>query len=565
LIETLRISGLAIVDEAELEFGPGLNVLTGETGAGKSIVLGALALLSGARADSGALRDGGEGAMAEAIFDTRNLSDLEQELLDRGLESVDHQLVVRRTIAKNGRSRAQLAGQLVPVGALGELLAGRLEISSQHDSQSLRRPDLHGVLLDRIGGLEKQRATVVGGYQAVRELDDGLARLRAEAAERVRRLDFLSFQVREIDEAELDPQAIEALRAERARLAHAVRLGEEGASVLSLVAGDLEGGEGNAADRLGEALRILDGLQGLDPSLGQLVVALTGAHAEVREAGLELERYVSGLEVDPARLAQIDERLHQVEQLQRKYGPSVEEVMAFRERAAGELQSIEGDGEREARLLGERAPLLEKLKRDAEKLTRGRKRAAKKLAETVQKSLRDLDLPNAEFSVALEALTPPEGLPCRAGGREAPEFFFNANTGETPRPLRKVASGGELSRVFLAIKNATREADGGMVLVFDEVDAGIGGRTADRVGRALAELAAHHQVLCITHLPQVAAFADTHFKVEKSVRNGRTLARIARVEGADRVEEVARMAGGNKVGEATRKHARELLGSRVSS
>jgi len=305
LIETLRMSGLAIIDEAELEFGPGLNVLTGETGAGKSIVLGALALLSGRRAERLSLREGGSGAAAEAVFDTRALPDLERALSERGIEVDDHQLIVRRTIAAGGRSRARIGGQLVPVGALAELMDGRLEISSQHDSQSLRRPDFHGAVVDRIGGLEAQRAAVAEGCRALRALDQELAALRAEASERARQRDFLGFQVDEIDAAALDAEDIEALRVERVRLAHAGRLGEEACAALSLVAGDLEGGEGNAADRIGEALRILEGMQNLDPSLAGLVAVLASAHADVRESGLELERYVSGIEVDPARLGQI--------------------------------------------------------------------------------------------------------------------------------------------------------------------------------------------------------------------------------------------------------------------
>ena len=566
MIETLRIEGLAIVEKAELEFGPGLNVLTGETGAGKSIVRGALGLLSGARATADTLRDGHDTAVVEAVFRTERQSEFEAELAERGIDTEDHELVVRRTISRAGRSRAQIAGQLAPVATLGELLGGRLEISSQHDSQRLRRPEVHGELLDRIGGLGKTRDAVAEGVRAIRELDAEVERLRAESAARARQQDFLSFQVQEIDEASLDVAEEEALRADRARLAHAGRLGEEGTCAVVLLSGDSQrADDACAADQLAEAARIALGLATVDPQLGDLAERLAGAQAEVRDAALELERYVAGIEADPSRLARAEERLHQIEQLQRKYGATLADVLEFRDAAARELASIEGADEREAEILAEREPLVAKLEKAAKKLSRGRAKAAKRLSESVQDGLRQLAMPRAEFSVALDRLPAPEGLPCGPGGREAPEFFFTANPGEAPRPLRKVASGGELSRAFLAVKNAAREADGGMVLVFDEVDAGIGGQAADRVGRTLAELAAHHQVLCITHLPQVAAFADTHFKVEKIASEGRTRTRISQVEGPDRVEEIARMAGGREVGEATRRHARELLGSRGES
>jgi DNA repair protein RecN (Recombination protein N) len=560
LIEALRIQNVAIVEEAELEFGPGLNALTGETGAGKSIVLGALALLAGARADPGSVREGSEGAAVEALFRTGALPELEAELVERGFEVPDHELVVRRTLTPAGRSRARLAGQLVPVAQLAELFAGRIEVSSQHDSQSLRRAEVHGLLLDRVGELLTERRAVAEGYAALRALEEELAQLRGEAAERARRQDFLAFQVREIEAARLDPREGEALRAERSRLAHAARLRGEGAAALALLAGDpMLAEQVGAADLIGDAARRLAALARLDPALAGLAERTQAAGAELSDAARELERYLDACEADPARLGQLEERLHQIEALQRKYGADVEEVLRFRDAAAAELARIGGADLREAAILRERERRRAKLEKDAAALSTGRARAARALARRVEAALRELAMPQARFAVALEPADSPEGFPCGPLGREAPEFLFSANAGESPRALRKVASGGELSRVLLALKNAARGAEGGMVLVFDEVDAGVSGRAAERVGRALAELAAHHQVLCITHLPQVAAWAGTHFRVEKRERGGRTRAQLARVEGEERVEEIARMAGGESVGEATRRHARELL------
>jgi DNA repair protein RecN (Recombination protein N) len=563
LIETLRIENVAILERTELEFGPGLNVLTGETGAGKSIVLGALALLAGGRASSDAIRDGAEAATVEAVFGTEALPDLEAALAERGLAADGHDLIVQRTLARTGRSRARVSGQLVPVALLSELLGGRVEISSQHESQALLRPEVQGWLLDRMGELLELRGAVAEGHAELRALDRELDRLRAQARERAQRQDFLSFQVREIDEAKLDPGAVAELEGRHARLAHAERLREEGGQALRALGGDPLGGEAdNAADRLGEAARRIEGLGRLDPALAGWGERLVALQSEVREAALDLERYLDGIEADPAYLADLDQQIQRVEELRRKYGASVEEILRFRDEAAAELASIEGADEREAAIGREREERAGRLLDAARILSAGRRKAGRRLARAVQGSLRDLGMPEARFEVALEALEPPDGAPCGPTGLELPEFRLSANAGEALRPFRKVASGGELSRAFLAVQGALRGSAGGMVLVFDEVDAGVGGRAADRVGRALAELAEHHQVLCITHLPQIAAFAHRHFRVEKATRRGRTLARIGPVEGAERVKELARMAGGEAVGEATLRHARELLAAR---
>jgi len=563
LIETLRIENLAIVESEEIEFGAGLNVLTGETGAGKSIVLGALSLLAGSRASPQLIREGCEEAVVEAVFRTDHLPDLESSLEAIGLAAEDHELVVRRSVQRGGRSRARVAGQLVPAAVLAELFSGRVEISSQHDSQSLLRTEFHGRLLDTAAKLLPTRSAVAEGYAKLRALDDELAELRAAEMERERRRDFLSFQVGEIDGAKLDADELEALRAERSRLAHAERLREEASAALTLLAGDLGGTEvSDTAELVSEAIRRLEGIEALDPQLGPLLVGLRATREELRDIATELERYREGIESDPGRLGLLDERLAQIEALQRKYGGSIEEILRFRSEAAAELAHLEGASDR-AQAIGElRGRQAEQLKADAERLSRGRRRASGRLAAAIQSALRELAMPQARFEVALETAASVAGAPCGPGGFETPEFRFSASAGGGLLPLRQVASGGELSRAFLAIKSAVREAEAGMVLVFDEVDAGIGGGTADRVGRCLAELGGRHQVLCITHLPQIAAYASAHFRVEKRELDGRPSARLLRVEGAERVEEIARMAGGEEVGESTRRHARELIQSR---
>jgi DNA repair protein RecN (Recombination protein N) len=564
LIETLRIRGLAVVDSAELEFGPGLNVLTGETGAGKSIVLGALALLAGGRVATRDARQGAEQTVVEAVFRTGDVPELEAELVERGLAVDDHELVVRRSFAPGGRSRAQLSGQLVPASTLAELFAGRLEISSQHDSQALLRPGAHGLLLDRSGGLLDGRRAVADGHARIREIDAELAAVRERAQERAQREDFLTFQVREIDEAALDAVEVQDLRALRSRLAHAERLRRDGADALARLQGDPAHGDvAGASDLLADAERSLGELARLDPELAPLAERIGAAGAELRDAAADLERHLDSIDADPGRLADIDERLHRVEQLQRKYGETVEAVLAHRERAAAELAAIEGADERAAELQAERDKRVAQLDRDACRLSEGRAKAAEALAGEVERGLRELAMPAARFAVALRPLPEESELPAGPTGRELPEFIFAADAAGELRPLRQVASGGELSRAFLAIKQALRSETAGMVLVFDEVDAGIGGEAADRVGQRLAELADRHQVLCITHLPQIAAFGDAHFLVEKSTGSGAPSTRILRVEGTDRIEEIARMAGGDRAGRASRQYARELLRERA--
>lgn len=569
MIESLRIENLAIVEEAALEFGPGLNVLTGETGAGKSIVLGALSLLVGARAEPGALREGVAQGGVEALFRTESLPDLEAELAGRDLAAAEpneedaHSLVVRRTLSSTGRSRARVGGQLVPVSTLAELFTGRVEVSSQHSSQSLLRPETHGWLLDESAGLQARRAAVAEAFESLRALDEELSRLRGEAAERERQRDFVAHQLAEIDAVGLERGELAGIESEHARLAHADALRREGTAALLALRGDEAGEASSAADALVAAVRAGEEMARMDPAQGDWVARLRVVSDEIFDAARELERYVDRIEADPEALTRLDERIGAIEKLRRKYGRDEDEIFATRDTLAASLDETLGADARIESLAAGRDEHLAALASAASTLTRARRRAAKKLSAAVESGLRELAMPEAHFAVALDAPTQtsgwPEGAVAGPGGAEVPEFRFTANPGESPRSLRRVASGGELSRVFLAIKNALRRAGPGMVLVFDEVDAGVGGRVAERVGRALAELSASHQVLCITHLPQIAAFADRHFRVEKSARRGRTRTRITLLDEQARVEEIARMAAGEDVTEATRRHARALI------
>ena len=562
MIESLRIRNLALVESAEVDFGSGFNVVTGETGAGKSLMLGALALLAGERASSESIGSSGRDAHVEALFRTERLPALEAELVARGLGAEEHGVVVSRTLAPGGRSRAQVAGRWVPVSTLRELFAGRLEISSQHASQSLRRPGAHGELLDAFAGLTADRDGVRDGVQRLRALREELAALRGAAAERLRRRDDLRFHCGEIDAVECQPGELDRLGAEQRRLGHAEELRRGAEAARAAIAGEL-GPEGGppALEQLGSALRQLEAVASFDAAVGVCAGRLRGVRTELDDVALDLERCATGVEVDPEALARIEARLAELERLRRKYGGDEAAILAYRDRAAAELEQLSGDDVRIAELEGEAASLCAELTERSRRLRAGRSEASHVLAEGVEAALAGLDMAGARFAAMLHPRSAPAGFPCGPGGTEQVEFQLAANPGEGLRPLHRVASGGELSRVFLALKTALLggSGPGGMVLVFDEVDVGIGGEAIAQVGRSLAALAGAHQVICITHWPVIAAAADRHFRVAKVQRGGRSRTRIAALDRAGRVAELARMAGGERVGQTTRPYAQELL------
>ena len=575
MIEVLRIENLALVESVELEFGPGLNVLTGETGAGKSIILSALALLTGGRASAETLRSGAEEGVVEALFRMDGHDDVALELEARGLSETHGktrqaddpaELIVRRTLHAGGRSRARIGGQLVPVSTLVEIFGGQLEISSQHGSQALRHAEVHATALDAYANKTSLRETVSQEVVRAGKLDREIRALRTAEEERARRLDFLQYQREELEGDDLDAESIAKLESEHRRLTHAERLAEEMATLCRAFDGGDAGGDGDSAESaLATARRALASALRMDPSLEEMANRVDALVSELQDLSVRAADYLSELEIDPHRLADVEERIGRLEALRRKYGRSVEEMLAHRAEIERELATLEGADERIRELESQCAKAVATANEASRDLSKARVSAAKKLAKAVEAELGDLSMEGARFVVSLERnevsdnAGGPPGLETGVGGRERPEFQFSANEGEAPRPIQKVASGGELSRLFLAIKNSLRRADRNMVIVFDEVDAGIGGATAERVGRVLAELATEHQVLCITHLPQIAAFADRHFVVRKETKGGRTRTQVSEVRDDLRVEELARMAGGERVTEVTREHARSLL------
>jgi DNA repair protein RecN (Recombination protein N) len=558
LIATLRVRNLVTIDELELELGPGLTVVTGETGAGKSLLLGAIALLSGQRVGSELVRAGAKEAQVEAILKSPALLARAQSL---GLaDDGEEELLITRSISREGRGRVFVNGRLATVAVLAELMADALEITSQGEHQRLLRAEAQAELLDSFAGLEPAAREVAESHAKWRELALAIHARRRDREALARREDQLRFELEQIARVDPKPSELDELGVELRRLGHADRLAQAASRALETVDGD-----DGLRERLGVARAALRGVSELDPALRDSEAALERAKLELDEASFALERYVAGIEADPQKLARVEERLGELRRLQTRYGNSIEDILAHRDRAAAELEGLAGGEERTAELERELAALAESLEQKSRALTRARTAAAAELERAVTAELAALELERARFSVELEPLEPKsaEGLspPSGPSGRERASFRLAANPGEAAGKLRDAASGGELARLLLALRNALRDADSGRVLLFDEIDAGLGGQTARRVGERLRSLAGNNQVICITHLPQIAALGDLHHTVVKDVRKSRTETRISSLSGDARVDEIARMSGG-QLTDAARAHARELLSLR---
>jgi DNA repair protein RecN (Recombination protein N) len=558
LIRALRVRNLAVIESLELELEPGLNVLTGETGAGKSVLLGAIAMIRGERSSSELVRSGAGQALVEALVDSPEVLSLARE---RGLAGPDdRELLVARSLARDGRGRVHVNGRLATVGLLGELLQPSIEVVSQGQQQQLLRPETQAELLDRYGGLEAQATRVRERYERWRELAAAIEARRADAAERARSEDRLRFELSQIDEVAPRPGEPEELEQERGRLAHVERLGRESEAALEALDSDR-----GLRERVGGLVAALRPLAEIDRSLADPAEALARAGLELDDAAAGLARYVADLEVDPGRLEELGSRLDALGRLRARYGETIDAILAYRERAAAELAEVGGGEQRTAELEAECEQVVEELAESARVLGKARREAATELEAAAASELEALDLGRAELRVRFDPAVgrTQDGREAPSGprGSERASFQLLANPGEAPRRLRDAASGGELARLQLALRNVLRDADGERVLLFDEVDAGIGGRTARRVGERLRSLAARNQILCITHLPQIAALGAAHWVVRKRVRSGRTHTRVERVEADARVDEIARMSGGGRITAAARAHARELLGA----
>jgi DNA repair protein RecN (Recombination protein N) len=549
LIE-LRIRDYAVIDELRLELGPGLTVLTGETGAGKSIVVGALSLLLGERASADVVRSGADRARVEAVFDVAHRPEVEDALRSAGLEPQDDLLILAREVAAEGRNRAWVNGSPATAGTVGELGRLLVDLHGQHEHQTLLRGDEQRWILDAYAGASAVAERVRGLHREAAGLRQRLDDLEARRRESESRADFLRFQWQEIHEAGVQAGEDIQLEDEVRRLENAEGL-LQGAQA---VAEGLYGGDEAVSDRLAALRDEVRALARVDPALTGDAAALEEAYHEVVEVGRRLEGYAASVELDPSRLEEVRARLDRLFRLKRKYGPGVEDVLATGAALRSELDQLEGAGESRTRLAEERDATLARLGEAAAVLSRLRGEAAARLSGEVESLLPDLGMRGAVIRVQLQPL-PEVG----AVGAERVEFLASLNAGFEPRPLGRIASGGELSRVMLALKSILARVDRVPTLIFDEIDAGVGGAAAVGLAARLQEVANHHQVLVITHLPQVAARARRHLLVEKVPRQGLTATDLRPLEGEDRVVEVARMLGGDPESRTSRQHARELL------
>ena len=559
MIRALRVRNLVTIDALELELGPGLTVVTGETGAGKSLLLGAIALLSGQRVGSELVRAGAREAEVEAIFASPELVGRARGLGLAG--DGEEELLVSRSVSREGRGRVSVNGRLATVALLAELMTDALEITSQGEHQRLLRNEAQAELLDAFAGLGPSAQEIAELHRGWRELALAIQARRRDREALAWREDQLRFELAQIDGAKLEPGELDSLGVELRRLGYADRLAQAASRALELL-----DGEDGARERLAGARATLRGVSELDPALGPPAEALERARLELEEASFQLERYAASIDADPQRLARVEDRLAELRRLQSRYGATVEDILAHRARAAEELAGLEGGEERTAELERELAARADALDAKSRVLSRARAAAALELERAVAEELSGLELGRARFAVELLPVEPKsaDGLapPCGPAGRERAQFTLAANPGEAGGRLRDAASGGELARLLLALRNALREADAGRVLLFDEIDAGLGGQTARRVGERLRALAGRNQVICITHLPQIAALGDSHHTVVKDVRKSRTETRISALGGEARVDEIARMSGG-QLTDAARAHARELLSPAV--
>jgi DNA repair protein RecN (Recombination protein N) len=549
MLHALHIENLAIIDRLEVSFRAGFNALTGETGAGKSILIDALSLALGERADPTLIRAGAEKLRVNAVFELPNDPELYALLNELGVEPEEGLLYLSREVQAGGRSIARINGQPTPLNTLKAVGERLVDMHGQHEHQSLLKPSSHLEFLDRWLGEPtlSLRAQVRETVQALRQAERELQELIEREREREQMLDLYRFQVDEIRKANLQPGEDELLETEERRLTHAEKL-------IALAGGAYDAlmSENGAYDQTAHASRNLTEIARIDPSVAEWGDMLEGALAHIEEVARNLRAYAEGIEYDPARLEEVIARLELIKRLKRKYGDTLEAILEYAENAESKLHTLETQTERRETLEAHIEALQERATALSAKLSEQRKAGAQRFAERVQACLRDLAMERAEFLVEVRP------KPLDATGADSVEFLFSANPGEPPRPLSKIASGGEMSRVMLALKTALADAAPVPTLVFDEVDAGLGGRTAHAVGEKLAELAQHCQILCITHLPQIASRARHHLAIEKQIDGDTTRVQVHLLEGEARVREIARMLAGEPT-ETALQHARELL------
>lgn len=554
MLTELRIVNFALIEQLSLQFQHGFTVLTGETGAGKSLLIDAIALLVGGRASTDQIRSGEDEAQLEAAFvlsDTHPL--LQRFRLQDIIGQNESELILRRVLSRSGRHRVYVNGRLCPLRVLEELGGTLVDIHGQHEQQSLLALAKQLDALDGFGRLYELRGTYEQAYQRWKELHRQLDDLQHDVADRVKREDMLRFQAQEIDQAALLSDEEEQLRSERQRLVHALQLRELAHEAYD----ELQADEQAVLTRLGRIGRTLAALAQTDPTMSDCERVAAESAIELKELAGRLRDYTEQLEADPARQSVVEDRLDLIQRLKKKYGGSIEAVIETGKQVQEELRSLDNHQERTAELTAQLAEEEHRLRTLVQQLSKKRTEAAKRMTMSVGAELAALKMEQAIFQVMVSIDESPEGL--GSTGRDRVEFLLSSNPGEPPRSLGRVASGGELSRIMLALKTVLAEMDQVPVLVFDEIDTGVGGAVAAAMGTRLRKLGSFHQVFCITHLPQVASQAEHHLLVEKGLESQRTSTSVRALKGIGREEEIARMLSGSTITKKVRETAAELI------
>ncbi len=562
MLRELHIRNLAIIEDASVEFGKGFNVLTGETGAGKSIIINALSLALGERAAGELIRSGEKEAVVEALFDPPpKLSNhsIYESLHNTGIE-IEEGLIMKRLVSSQGRSRAYINGSMVNVQTLSDVSRGIIDIHGQYEHQSLLSREIQLDMLDEYGGLLLERGEVKTVYEKLCKLKRRLTELNMKEKERAQRLDMLKFQINEIDAADLKAGEEESLTEELKVLGSAVRLTELANNAYD----SLYSSESSCISNLSRILGSLKAISAIDSKADGSVKSLEEALPLLEEVAYFLRDYKESLNFSPERLDSAHERLELIKGFKRKYGENINAILDFKDKAEEEFNELEHSEEMLGSLKEELAGLKEAFTEKALSLSKKRGQVAKKIEPLIEAELSKLSMPDTKFSINFSRETgddTTDGLKAAENGIDSIEFLISPNVGEELKPLSKIASGGELSRVMLALKGTLSKGDRIPVLVFDEIDAGIGGIAAEAVGQRLKDLSASHQVICITHLPQIASYADRHLRIEKKVKGKRTVVEIREIEKEERTEEIARMLSGD-ASDVSMKHAREMLKSK---
>lgn len=550
MLERLEVRNYALIEQLSVEFDTGLNILSGETGAGKSILIGALGLLLGERADKALVRAGEDACGAEAAFHLAEPSGVDAVLTKYGLEPcADGHLVIRRIIRLSGASQTIVNDSPVTLQVLKEIGERLVDMHGPHDHQSLLDTEAQLAMLDAFGHIGDDLSAYASAYAALQDLDRRRAALAGGQETLAEQMDLLRYRVKEIEESKIQEGEEEEIRKEHAVLGNAQRIQELTGGILAA----LNEGESSAFDVLAGARRSMEELKRLLPQGDAWCSEAEAAARRIQELATDIAGVVEGIESSPVRLEWLEGRLATCQRMRKKYGPEVSDVLATLAQSRQRLHDLETRGEQLAALDQEMTTVRSQMQALGLALRKKRKAAGKQLAAAVKKELNDLGLPHGDFAVALAECEP------RASGMDAVEFEFAPNIGEPKRPLHIIASSGEISRVMLAIKTVLAGHDRIPVLVFDEIDTNVGGEMGSAVGRKLAEVARSRQVLCITHLPQVAIAGQAHYGVAKSVRDGRTFSEVRRLQDEERVEEIARMLGGRDLTTVTLTHAREML------